>query len=119
MEYWNNGPQTEGKESIFHYSTAQAHGPTSAVSETEERTSIVPASTGVGAAAAASICVTRGWGHNDRPNSAFTFGNGEDLDDFEAEGIGHFLGFSLALIDARRRAWSWALCSSLRVKSSR
>ena len=30
-------------------------------------------------------------------DAAFTFGHGEDLDDFEAEGIGHFLGFGFGL----------------------
>ena len=55
--------ETKEKKSIFHCSTiprAQVHGPTSAVRVTDDRTSIVPASTGVGAATGASICVTRG-----------------------------------------------------------
>ena len=56
-------------------------------------------------------------GHNDRSNSAFTFGNGEDLDDFEAEGIGHFLGFCFGLDRRETQSLELGACSSLRVKS--
>ena len=48
MEWAVEDRRTKITAPVFH-SPAQAHGPTSAVSETEERTSIVPASTGVGA----------------------------------------------------------------------
>src|SRR4030095_8703801 len=107
---------------IFHYSSnptaqAQVHGPTSAVRVTDDRTSIVPASTGVGAATGASICVTRGWGIMIGLTARSHSVTESTLMILRPRALAISSALALALVDARRNAWSWALCSSLRVKS--
>ena len=71
--------------------------PSSPVSVTDERTSMVPASTGVGAAAIGFHLRAARSAHHDRSNAAVAFGDGENSDDFKAEGGGDLVGFRLGL----------------------
>src|SRR6266481_8261272 len=101
---------------LMEKSILQAYGATSAVSETEDRTSMVPASTGVGTAAWASICATRAWGITMGRTPRSPSVTETTLTIFRPKTLAIASALAFPLVEPRRKACSWALCSSLRVK---